>query len=197
MKTSQVIVLFRISQIRFLASGLLLSACVVRHPDYPPTWAALQSTGHECPLLTGLFENRGESHDPTVGNPVGKYLSYYLFPNLKDFKSVNKIGFSQSEPDMLEVSAWMDENLLVRKQFSKTTNEYNCQNGMILLSRSEGVNREGVVAISSETVYLAKSADDGLILNYASSGFGIVLLIPVGASEINWFRFKPFTSKRN
>jgi hypothetical protein len=77
---------------------------------------------------------------------------------------------------------------------SETRGEYRCQEGMLRLSRLEGVNREGVLGVSSEVVYLSKSTDDSLILKHASSGFGIMLLIPAGGSESSWFRFKPFTT---
>jgi hypothetical protein len=67
--------------------------------------------------------------------------------------------------------------------------DYRCRVGAAEISSTALVG-EQVTGAQSDAFKLSKAGDGSLVLKHSTSGFGLIVVIPVGGSEDRWFRFK-------
>ena len=167
---------------------LVVMACVgcVSVQSYPESWAprTLGGTG-ACPDLTGTYSDAGEV-------PSGKTqvsLARWLFndaPNATEPETV-VMRLAQNDSE-LQIQVLEGSTVLFERSLRSDRNELSCDGGLLMIPRSKGTNREGVVSYQSGSIELSRS-ESTLIAKSSGGGAGVMLLIPVVFYGSNYARF--------
>jgi len=164
-----------------IATGLL-AGCVVSTKPLPYGWGdAVALVGGTCDWVNGTFYDEGESdnkHKPSLARLLGANE-----PG-KDSPKVLKLSYSTGTPFKIEGDA--TSSALFR---SFQPSDYACVDGSLSLSRTVGTNREGVAGYERFTHFIYES-NGHLVVKTSSSAVGVMLLIPVAASQTYYYRFR-------
>ena len=170
------------------AAWLGASGCVISHPDYPASWSPLVG-GAACSVLSGTYEDRGVEGETGAGVFRGHAvsLSRILFPGETGRATV--VVVTALATDTLEIAAWDGTRLLKSLRLLAAGGDYRCRAGAAEISATALIG-EQVAGVQTDTFKLSKAGDGSLVLKHSSSGFGVIVVIPVGGSEDRWYRFK-------
>ena len=82
---------------------------------------------------------------------------------------------------------------MAQKTYSKQNGDYECESGFVKIDTSGGwFAGSEVMGYERGALLFRKSTDGALIMQSASSGFGVVLLIiPAATDQQLWYRFEP------
>lgn len=175
-----------------VALAAALAGCI--EADYPGRWPALAPASGDCPSIAGRYRNEGERGESTgVTWPV--HLTGFLMPELPDSEAATIDTVEISEPagagGVIEIAAVRGGQVVSSRRLLAGQQEYECVDGCIETSSSRWAN-EQAVGKQWDTDAYCRGVDGSLIVKSTSSGAGVILLvIPVGGSESNWFRFRP------
>jgi hypothetical protein len=153
-------------------------------PEYPESWSDI-STENECPNLAGSYINTGGCQRDYVPS-----LYQVLIANdMGVAGAIDYIKITQTKTELL-IKAYKQGALIKQRkvQFSPK----DCENGFMRIEAPEpegGVNREGVVGYQLDVYWLAKAADGTLVVRYNSYAAAVVNLIPIIATQRDWYRF--------
>jgi hypothetical protein len=166
-----------------------LGGCVVSHPAYPPAWAPLVRSS-ACPSLGGTYEDRGIEGETgaSVFRSQSVSASRFFFPKDQIARSATTITVSEPEADTVEIVASNRNVSLISRRLVAGHGDFRCRDGTVELSSTQLVG-EQVAGVQSDTLQLAKASDGALVLRHASSGFGLIVVVPAGGSEHRWYRF--------
>jgi len=170
------------------AAWLGASGCVISHPDYPASWSP-QVEGATCTVLTGTYEDRGVEGDTGAAVVRGQTvsLSRILFPG--ETARATVVVVTALATDTLEIAAWDGTRLLKSLRLLAASGDYRCRAGAAEISATALIG-EQVAGAQTDTFKLSKAGDGSLVLKHSSSGFGLIVVIPVGGSEDRWYKFK-------
>ncbi|PYM91114.1 MAG: hypothetical protein DME04_20005 [Candidatus Rokuibacteriota bacterium] len=172
-----------------VAAGVWLGAsgCVFSHPEYPSSWAA-QVGGSTCSVLSGTYEDRGVEGETgaSVFRGQAVSLSRHLFPG--QTSRATAFVVTALAADTLEIAAWDGPRLVKSLRLLAASGDYRCRAGAAEISATALVG-EQVAGVQTDRYRLSKAGDGSLVLKHSSSGFGLILVIPVGGSEDRWYRF--------
>ncbi len=165
-------------------SCMMLCGCV-SYPNYPSSWASLESAQQDCLSIGGVYHNIG------AGSRYGApHLAPRLFQDVKDqalFKGVDRVEVAVIKDGTLEVTALNQDWPLRSKKYFATKDEYRCNDGKIEIAHFavdlSGARREWVI--------LSKSIDGTLVVEDGALGM-MIFILPVAGFE--WLRFKPYVS---
>ena len=170
------------------AAWLGASGCVISHPDYPASWSPLVA-GSTCSVLTGTYDDQGIEGE--TGAPVFRgqtvSLSRILFPG--ETGRATTVVITALSTDTLEIAASDGTRLLKSLRLLAARRDYRCRAGAAEISATALVG-EQVAGGHTDAYKLSKAGDGSLVLKHSTSGFGLILVIPVGGSEDRWYRFK-------
>jgi len=162
-----------------LLLAVTLGGCVWTQP-LPDAWPDVSSAeGATCDWINGVYYDKGES-----GTSNKPSLSRML-----DWSE------EKASPETLSITYVSGASLVVvggsdASSFSHVppSSQFSCVDGTLRISRSVGINREGVLGYENVT-HLLYPANGFLIVKSTTSGVGIVLLIPVVGSYTYYYRF--------
>ena len=119
-------------------------------------------------------------------------LSGYLGLS-RDTTTTTHVEISQPNAWNIGVTTWEDDVLLSQKTYSRQHGDYECESGFVKIDTSEDWFADSeVMGYERGALLFRKSTDGALIMQSASSGFGMVLLIlPAAADQQLWYRFEP------
>ena len=169
-----------------------LAGCI--EADYPGRWPALAPASAGCPSIAGRYRNEGERAEPRgVTSPV--HLTGFLLPDLTASEAASIDTVEISEPagagGVIEIVAVRGGQVVSSRRLLAGQEDFECVDGCIETSSSRWANEQGVGKQWDTDAY-CRGVDGSLIVKSTSSGAGVILLvIPVGGSESNWFRFRP------
>jgi hypothetical protein len=178
---------------------MMLCGCVIKIPDYPSSWASLESARQDCFSVGGVYHNKGDR-----GRYGFPHLAQLLFRDVsgrpvkpggdiwrQDEKDlvygVDSVEVAVTKEGTLEVTALYEDRPVIKKQLFANKEEYRCNNGKIELAQSV-VDLNGP---RQESVILMKSIDGALVVKSGAHGLGL-FVIPISGFE--WYRFKPYQS---
>ena len=181
---------------------MMLCGCVIRAPNYPSSWASLESARQDCFSVGGVYHNKGERWDERRFGPP--HLAYVFFRGVygrpvnpggdiwrqdeKDLANgVDSVEIAVTKEGTLEVTALYEDRPVIKKQLFANKEEYRCNDGKIELAQSV-VDSMGP---RQESVILSKSIDGALVVKDGVLGLGL-FVVPIANSE--WRRFKPYQS---
>ena len=167
---------------------LVASGCVISHPDYPASWSPLVG-GSTCSVLTGTYEDRGVEGETGAAVFRGQAvsLSRILFPGETSRATVVVVTGLAS--DTLEIASWDGPRPLKSLRLQAASGDYRCRGGAAEISATALIG-EQVTGAHTDHFKLSKAGDGSLVLKHSTSGFGLILVVPVGGSEDRWYRFK-------
>ena len=177
--------LYKIMYLMMAAFLFLTYACVSR-PDYPQDWNAVTKNS-AIPNISGHYENIGEYGEDRKHKP--NLYRLLIRGNFNDNNKIQSISISQKESELL-IEAYSDGSI-VESRIAKIES-YNNEKGFIIINDPKpegGVNRDGVLGYTWDSLAIAKSSDGSLIIRKDGGAVAIMLLIPVAISEQNWYRF--------
>ena len=171
-----------------VAAWLGASGCTISHPDYPATWSPLVG-GSTCSVLTGTYEDRGVEGETGAAVFRGQAvsLSRILFPGETSRATV--VVVTALATDTLEIASWDGTRQIKSLRLQAASGEFKCRTGVAEISATALVG-EQVAGAQTDAFKLSKAGDGSLVLKHSTSGFGLILVIPVGGSEDRWYRFK-------
>ena len=168
---------------------MMLCGCVI-YPNYPSSWASLESAQQDCFLIGGVYHNKGDG-----GRYGVPHLTQRLFRDefgwpvkdrdLIDF--VDSVEVAVTKEGALEVTARSRDRSVKKKQLFANKEEYRCNDGKIEIVQSvvdsTGPRRQSVI--------LSKSIDGALVVQDGALGLGL-FVIPI--ADFEWQRYKPYQS---
>lgn len=178
----------------------MLCGCVII-PNYPSSWASLESARQDCFSVGGVYHNEGDG-----GRYTTPHLAQLLFRDVADgpvnaggsiwrqdkkdlVKGVDSVEVAVTKDGTFEVTALHEDRLVIKKQLFANKEEYRCDDGKIEIAQSTvdsmGPRRESVI--------LLKSIDGALVVKNGGLGLGF-FVIPIAGFE--WDRFKPYQSRK-
>ena len=178
---------------------MMLCGCVIKIPDYPSSWASLESARQDCFSVGGVYHNKGDR-----GRYGVPHLAQLLFRDVsgrlvnpggdiwhRDKKDlvdgVDSVEVAVTKEGTLEVTALYEDRPVIKKQLFANKEEYRCNDGKIEIAQST-VDLTGP---RQESVILLKSIDGALVVKSGALGLGL-FVIPIAGFE--WYRFKPYQS---
>jgi hypothetical protein len=169
---------------------LTVGGCVVSHPAYPPAWAPLVRSP-ACPSLGGTYEDRGIEGETGASTFRSQSVSAsrFFFPKDQIARSATTITVSEPEADTVEIVASNRNVSLISRRLVAARGDFRCRDGTIEFSSSQLVGAQQVAGVQWDTLQLAKASDGALVLRHASSGVGLIVVVPAGGSEHRWYRF--------
>jgi hypothetical protein len=170
---------------------LTVSGCVVSHPAYPPAWAPLVPSP-ACPSLGGTYEDRGTEGETGASTfrSLSVSASRFFFPKDQIARQATTITVNEPETDTVEIVASQRNISLISRRYVAARGDFRCRDGTVEFASTQLVG-EQVAGVQSDTLQLAKASDGSLVLRHASSGFGLIVVVPAGGSEHRWYRFPP------
>jgi hypothetical protein len=170
------------------AAWLGATGCVISHPDYPASWSP-PVDGPTCSVLSGTYDDRGVEGETGAAVFRGQAvsLSRILLPGETGRATV--VVVTALATDTLEIAAWDGTRLLKSLRLLAASGDYRCRAGAAQISSTALVG-EQVPGVQTDAFKLSKAGDGSLVLKHSSSGFGVIVVIPVGGSEDRWYRFK-------
>ena len=174
----------------------ILTGCIYfTHPPYPDKWGKPPSIAEDtCTDISGTFRGIGESY--LEKNPNA--LAYVFFKD-SERKNLSSGNFFSSESyvtiqqsvDILKVSMWIENKMLLQKEFRKgEDNGYLCTNEGIVIKGESGCRSEGLIIMcGSNDFTLHKVKDCGLIVKSNKAVAGMFVLAPVYLGIDEWHRY--------
>jgi hypothetical protein len=162
------------------------------HGVYPGDWAGLSPDGVVgCPSLAGDYWNAGERAVPEGGSPqyAPPYLSSFFFADTAAAARANGLRISGDANAGLTISLRGGDALPAPLDLRRQTH-YRCEDGWLLLESSRWL-AENVSGFESMTYRLRKANDGAIVVQVHASAVGVVFLVPVAGSSIEWYRFLP------
>lgn len=172
---------------------MMLCGCIT-YPNYPSSWASLESAQQDCLSINGVYKNRGDWS--RSGGGAG-YLAPRLFRDINSSdldifsvdttlsRGVDRVEVAVTKEGTLEVTAFDLSRVVRRQQFFASKDEYRCNNGNIEIA----LFVVGMMGARQESVVLSKSIDGALVVKGEAAGL-IFFVLPFAGNE--WTRFKPY-----
>ena len=171
-----------------LALTSLLCGCVTS-TKYPANWAKPNAAiGDMEQAIVGDYSCVGEL---AIALPQIRkaYLVHYVEDGSK-VGSCDVVHMDRPEVGVLEMTFYRNDRLIKRLRFV-AGEDYRLENGWLVFNRKiDGVNRDGILAVSAERKSLTVSTSDDLIIKSSGMGTGLAFLIPVVAGTTNWLKFE-------
>lgn len=143
-----VLKVFKDKNICFLTVNCVLVLCVScsYKQEVPANWIQENNTNtKDVCIISGDYINKGES--PNNKSFCYKSLAYLLFYQDKEFskndrkqyllRTMDKVSIEQEGIEKIKISAFKDNQLIVKKTFFKEKGDFICKNGMITISYIE------------------------------------------------------------
>jgi hypothetical protein len=173
----------------YVRQGLLLLCCMmlcgcVIMPNYPSSWAPLESARQDCFSVGGVYHNQGQA--ARYGAPD---LAPRLFQETSDkalFKLVDRVEVAVTKEGTLEVTALNLSRPVMKKQLFANKDEFRCDDGKIEIA---GFFVDWMGA-RQQSVILSKSIDGALVVKDGATGLGF-FVIPI--TGFDWQRYKPIS----
>ena len=191
----------------------LATGCFSHPAIYPDHWAEAESSEDgSCPLIDGIYLNRGESagstRSPAWGGIASRSLAHILNggAGVDTLPLWNKLGTTDSDPDT-------DPNVTVRLSLAEGRLQVtgihadgasrsielrlqSCSDGLLELDGDWDSDFEelGPVApeFSRKTIEFGRAQDGSLLMRESKSALQWFLLSPAfGYTEAAWTRFAP------
>jgi len=155
-------------------------------PLYPNGWGnTIPATNLECVDVSGVYKNTGDD----AAHPKRPIDFSFLLYGVKS--AVSHIQISQPDKNSVTMSLWDQSHLVARKHYERDR-DFTCTNGEIGFFGNTELVGENVVGVMRSRQSLMKTDDGWLVVKQRSWGVGLVFaLVPVGGSDIQWYRFKP------
>ena len=168
---------------------MMLSGCVIM-PNYPSSWASLESARQDCFSVGGVYHNRGNA--ARYGSP---HLAQRLFLDasgqpVKDrdlVHGVDSVEVAVTKEGTLELTALYLDRPVVKQQLFANKEEFRCDDGKIEIPRFV-VDWMGA---RQQSVILSKSIDGALVVKDGATGL-MLFVLPV--TGFDWQRYKPYQS---
>lgn len=177
----------------------VMTACVFKDPtDYPIGWGGtIYIDDNNIHLLEGTYESTGLHAYRSSIEEGTRYtnLAYLLFENkpskyLDDFdkdKQSDSVSLKIINDDIV-IKAYKNRKLL--KQRVLHGNQYSIKDGWLTIE-SIGASTVVVATEFEKEVYQISINNNGdLIFRNTASGFGLLLVLPMGGYGERWYRFK-------
>jgi len=176
----------------------MLCGCV-SIPNYPSSWASLESARQDCFSVGGVYHNKGDggrfgvTHLAHVffrgvyGRPVKPGGDIWRQDEKDLVYGVDSVEIAVTKEGTLEVTALYEDRPVIKRQLFANKEEYRCNDGKIEIVQSV-VDSLGP---RQESVILVKSIDGALVVKDGVLGL-MLFAIPTAGSE--WYRFKPYQS---
>ena len=182
----------------YVRQGVLLLFCTMLYgcvimPNYPSSWASLESARQDCFSINGIYHNEGDA--ARYGSP---HLTQRLFRDkfgnpVKDMDhidGVDRVEVTVTKEGMLEITALYVDRPVIKKQLFANREEFRCNDGKIEIAQFI-VDWTGA---RQESVILLKSIDGALVVKDGATGLMIYVLPLTG---FDWQRYKPYQSGKS
>jgi hypothetical protein len=166
-----------------LSIYMSLYACV-NIQQYPSDWPPIQIAKDKCVNISGVYKNLDSNNTNSLSDLLIK-----KFNGQKYFKEITNVTIIQSN-EYIEVIANKGDIPLDKKklEFGK---DITCKGTELFFSNSN-IADENVIGYESNQYTFNLSEDGSLIVHTKSSGYGIVIVIPVIGSFETYLRFEKY-----
>jgi hypothetical protein len=152
--------------------GGCLAGCVINSNDaMPSNWPRISKFA-KAGELSGVFSGK----DSILGAVMSGDQDYNLVASADEFH------ISILSETQLEIKAFTGAKLLRSKVM-----DYRFEDGAVVLDKSRGLNREGVLAHEKIVYKFIPTASHDLVVKYEGKFAGMMLLIPAFGSETKWW----------
>ena len=172
-------------RLRFLMLACL-AGCAVVEQDYPAAWDPLPPPmAGSCARFAGSYADRGESG----GTGAEPSLTYGLFGHHSPWKEARRVELALPREDVLEISAWDDGKLLMRRTLTAQAGEVRCKAGTLVV-RSKRWGAADVVAGREDVTIEFVRAESKLVAHVKESTYGTIFaVVPIAGTAAHWYRF--------
>lgn len=168
----------------FFLLTLLCSGCVSIE-SYPDSWEPIVEGKSTCADISGTYSESGET--PSGERTIS--LKNRLLDNPPPSLKPTRVVINLSQDGSLLQFKFLDQDVSLHEQELRLAdNEFSCEKGVLTLSKTEGINREGVLALQSGSIQLYR-VNSMLVAKSSSGGVGVMLLIPVVGYGTYYARF--------
>ena len=164
---------------------------------YPKEWGDFihEPKKDRCLNISGKYLNIGKPArtNPNTDKISAKRrseLSTLLYPSLYEV-DITHVEFMWIDTNTLEIAFWQDQQVLFKKQLSKSEEDFLCGPVSIIFEHAglENLPEGGGVVVKRTSLFLAKTSDGSLVVNFHSFRQGLALLvIPYSTSNSFWHR---------
>jgi hypothetical protein len=161
---------------------------VFSHPEYPASWSP-QVGGATCSVLSGTYDDRGIEGETGAAVFRGQAvsLSRILFPG--ETARATQVVVTALSTDTLEIASLDGTRPLKSLRLLASSGDYRCRAGAAEISTTALIGEQAPGG-QSDAFKLTKAGDGSLVLKHSTSGFGMILVIPIGGSEDRWYKFR-------
>jgi hypothetical protein len=168
------------------------------HQKLPSTWTLpAQAPIGSCPDISGQYLNVGE----TINHKKFSPLIYELFTKdhndypLTRWQEVSYISIQLQGQNLLNISAWKDNELLYSNSLSKGANDFICEDCWLKIKTSEFQGHgSSAVSFSSTSRSFAKS-EGYLLEKRETEGILFFGILPLVGGSTQWCRFARIETK--
>ncbi len=179
---------------------IFLTGCISSHMKYPAAWAPLSSVEKDtCPSITGKYQ--------IVSEPRSTHYSCKYIGRGHSCRSLAEelIG----EDVVLAQHSWLEIEEIGEVELKVTTStdaisedtlvtsekvmSFGCnENGVIVKVSGEFRAEDGAIGFNSGfRKYFLTASDGSLVMKETSSGGGLVFVVPVAGSSMEWWKWQP------
>jgi hypothetical protein len=158
---------------------------------YPDSWGPLPlPTSDDCRQFEGKYADLSEGF-LWYGSPIVESLTQYLlfatYAKEREWNAATRVDLSLPSNSELLVVVWGGQE----KLFTRTLNDsdFSCEHGRLVLRKSEGIAREGVLGVSRTTITFSIT-ESYLVAEHTERTVGSYALIPIVGNETRWARFR-------
>lgn len=134
-----------------------------RSADYPSSWSKpILAVGGECPPITGVFRNHGETSDKAANYPITLDGAIFHLPYITSGAEFALLE-SDTSSSVLKVQLYRT-SIDDADPFSVFDRSVDCQNGWLVMDQSGSGYTDGTYSESTGAVFIAVSESGDLIL---------------------------------
>ncbi len=166
-----------------ITSGLIFTSCVGHQNNkYPESWETIIQPTGACPDIKGKFAAKAENSASGLLLPFWELA--FRYERTPGINKATHIVLWQKDERSIEITMFKNGEKIISKTFN-----FECEGGFLKISSIkptfDGLN----LALARETLYFGLS-DGYLVVKSEDKGAGMILLIPLAGSNIDWYRFK-------
>jgi hypothetical protein len=166
-----------------LSLSLQLSGCIsIDHQNYPKDWPQISASPGTCPDLSGIYANFGRG-EPNI------LLANWVLPRTNyPLEQIDQVEFSGPSNEIVITRLIKTPAIDVAVRQWQQGVEYCCENGWLLLTRSN-LAQAIPVFMGSFHARFARTVDGQLIAEVNERGGGIVLVTPMISAYRHWHMY--------
>ncbi len=182
----------------FLIVWIFYSGCISNQPP-PSYWPKMEiNDSDDCPDISGLYSNRGESTNPDTEyqrfnqskEPIDEL--WYRLNRGKSKTHAYLVRISHKNENEIRIESMVGDTVKEMKNLRRKKGDFECDDGLIWIPSLVDYTVTGPAWSRVSLKLGLVKAKDGTLIGKEDVGIGgaVLWVIPVGGSKNFWYRWR-------